>query len=85
MANNMSIQSKFNEGDSVWAFSAEEGKFYEGIVKEVQSWDKWNGFRYAISHRGEEIKEINSEERYLYSSKQEIIDNCFISEVNTNN
>ncbi len=81
MDNNMSIQTKFNESDAVWVYNSEDGKFYEGKIKEIQSWDKWNGFRYVISHRGAEEKEINAEEKFIYNTKNEILNDCFIEEV----
>lgn len=79
---NMSIQSTHDVGDKVWVFRNEDGKFYEGTVNEIQSWDKWNGFRYDIIHHGESEIRMNIEERFVFSSREEIINTRFIAEVN---
>ena len=80
----MSIQSKFEVGDKVWAFSADQVKFFEGTISEIQSWDKWNGFRYEIRHRNAEDPDmpiiINTEENNIFETKQEVIDEKFVSE-----
>lgn len=85
MANNsMTISSKFNKGLKVWAFRQEDGKFYEGTISDVQSWDKWGGFRYEIKHEGAETITLNAEERFIFLSKEEIIQDRFISETPVN-
>ena len=76
----MNIQSAYNVGDHVWVYRNEDGKYYEGTIQEVQSWDKWNGFRYEIKHQGESEIIINAEEKLIYNSREDIIDNCFVAE-----
>jgi hypothetical protein len=76
----MNIQSNFDQGDKVWVYRNEDGKYYEGTVREVQSWDKWNGFRYEIVHNGEEEISINAEEKFVFNSREEIINTRFVAE-----
>ena len=76
----MNIQSAYNEGDKVWVYRNEDGKYYEGTINEVQSWDKWNGFRYEIKHQGATELTINVEEKLIFSSREDIINNCFVAE-----
>lgn len=75
----MKITSKFNAGDNVWFFEQGLFKFFEGTVLEVQSWDKWNGFRYDVKHVNTEgvAQNYNVEENKLYTSKEEILTNLF--------
>ena len=76
---NMKLTSKFNAGDNIWFFESGRIKFFEGTIKEVQSWDKWSGFRYEITHitpEGESIN-FNIEEKNLYSSKNDVITTFF--------
>ena len=77
---NMNIQSTHDVGEKVWVYRNEDHKFYEGTIAEVQSWDKWNGFRYEITHHGENEIRMNVEEKLIYNSREEIINNCFIAE-----
>jgi len=76
---NMKITSKFNAGDSVWFFESGQIKFYEGTINEVQSWDKWSGFRYDVQHVNQEgvSTNYNVEENKLFASKNEILANLF--------
>lgn len=76
----MKIESKFDVNDKVWFFNDADSKFYEGTITDVSNWDKWSGFRYEVKHEG--VNPINNSvaENRLYASKQEIMDNAFISE-----
>lgn len=80
MENNMSIQSKFEVGDKVWALD-EFGTYYESTITEIISWDKWAGFRYEVRHNGVETKYFNVIETAILLSRQDIIDNKIIPEV----
>ena len=80
MGKTLTLQTKFNEGDSVWVFRGEDCKFYEGTIKEIQSWDKWSGFRYQIQHHGESDLDINAEEKFIFATKDEILANNFVAE-----
>ena len=77
--NDMKITSKYNVGDTVWFFESAQVKFFEGIISEVQSWDKWSGFRYNVKHVGQDGNEMdyNAEENKIFSSKNEILSNLF--------
>ena len=60
----MKITSKFDEGVSVWFLNhmsaADQAcKFFEGTVTAVQSWDKWSGFRYDVSHISPDGKQMS--------------------------
>lgn len=75
----MKITSKFNEGDTIWFFESGQVKFMEGVISSVNSWDKWSGFRYEIQHVNAEGNEMmyNAEEKYIFTSKNEILANLF--------
>jgi len=75
----MKLTSKFNANDSVWFFDHGQTKFFEGTINDVQYWDKWNGFRYDISHINPEgvQSNYNVEEDKIYASKNEIINTAF--------
>lgn len=79
MMTDMKLTSKFNAGDSVWFFEHGQVKFFEGIINDVQSWDKWSGFRYDIKHINQDgvSMNYNVEESKLYTSKNEILTNLF--------
>ena len=77
----MTIQSKYEINDKVWAFESGSGKYYKGTVTDITSWDKWAGFRYEINHNGIEPRTINCEENFIYVSKNEIDSTCFVDEV----
>ena len=77
--NDMKLTVKFNVGDNVWFFEQNQVKFFEGTINDVQSWDKWSGFRYDVQHispNGEQMS-FNIEEKNLYASKNEILTNLF--------
>jgi hypothetical protein len=76
---NMKITSKYNEGENVWFFEQGQVKFFEGTINEIQSWDKWSGFRYDVKHVNAEGQPMNYnvEESKLYTSKDEILANLF--------
>ena len=76
---NMKITSKYNGGENVWFFEQGQVKFFEGTINEVQSWDKWSGFRYDVKHVNAEGQAMNYnvEESKLYASKDEILDTLF--------
>lgn len=76
----MNIQSAFNVGDKVWVYRNEDHKYYEGTIQDVQSWDKWNGFRYEIKHQGATELIINVEEKLIFNSREEINSTCFVAE-----
>jgi len=75
----MKLTSKFNAGDTVWFFEQGQVKFFEGTINDVQSWDKWSGFRYDITHIGQDGNSMNYnvEENKLYTSKNEILTTLF--------
>lgn len=75
----MKIQSKYNGGELVWFFEQGQVKFFEGTISEVQSWDKWTGFRYEVKHVNKDGQEMtyNVEESKLYTSKEEILETLF--------
>ena len=76
---NMKLTSKFNAGDKVWFFESGQIKFFEGTIKEVQSWDKWSGFRYELNHINSngETMNFNIEEKNLYASKNDVMTKFF--------
>lgn len=76
----MTITSKYEVGDRVWVFETGMGKFYQGTVVAIQSWDQWGGFRYEVQHNGAESRTINAEEKFVYVNKQDIDTNVFIEE-----
>jgi len=76
----MNIQSTYDVDDKVWVFRNEDNKFYEGTIKEVQSWDKWNGFRYEVIHHSNPEIMINVEEAKIFNSREEIINTRFVAE-----
>ena len=76
----MNIQSTYDVNDRVWVFRNEDNKFYEGTIKEVQSWDKWNGFRYEVIHHSTPEIMINVEEAKIFNSREEIINTRFVAE-----
>lgn len=84
MENNMSIQSKFEVGDKVWAFSSDQVKFFEGTISEINSWDKWSGFRYEIRHKNAQDPNmpiiINTDENNIFATQQEVINEKFVAE-----
>ena len=75
----MKITSKFNAGDTVWFFEQGQVKFFEGTINDVQSWDKWSGFRYEIQHINQEGSPMtyNIQEDKIYTSKNEILNGLF--------
>lgn len=79
----MKLTSKYDEGKVVWFLHNVGGdqptKFYEGTVTSVQSWDKWSGFRYDITHIGPDgiAQSFNVEERNVYASKNEVLSTAF--------
>ena len=80
----MKITSKFDEGASVWFLNhmgaADEAcKFFEGTVTAVQSWDKWSGFRYDVSHISPEGNQMsyNVMEKDMYKTKNDVLANAF--------
>ena len=77
--NDMKITSKFNANDTVWFFEAGQVKFFEGLITDIQSWDKWGGFHYDIVHTDANgnTMNYNVEESRLYASKNEIITTLF--------
>lgn len=77
----MTLTSKYDIGDKVWAFESGIGKYYKGTVTNITSWDTWGGFHYEIQHNGEEQRTINAEEKFIYANKTEIDSNCFVDEI----
>lgn len=77
----MKLTSNYNVSDKIW-FLYQDGKFYEGSILDITSWDKWNSFRYDVHHHGanEDITH-NIEERNIYPSKNAILENCLVYEV----
>ena len=80
----MKITSKFDEGVSVWFLNhmgaADQAcKFFEGTVTAVQSWDKWSGFRYDVSHISPDGKQMsyNVMEKDMYKTKNDVLANAF--------
>jgi len=79
MMTDMKLTSKFNAGDLIWFFEQGQVKFFEGTINDVQSWDKWSGFRYDVQHIDQSGNSMNYniDESRLYNSKQEILENLF--------
>ena len=79
MDNDMKITSKFNEGDTVWFFESGQVKFMEGVVRSINSWDKWSAFHYEIEHIDQSGNSMmyGSEEKNLFASKNEVLTNIF--------
>ena len=82
MENEMKIQSKYNGGEKIWFFEPGQVKFFEGTITDVQSWDKWGGFRYEIKHVYADGHEMlhNIEEKNLYDSKEQILETLFVAD-----
>lgn len=75
----MKLTTKFNTGDNVWFFEQGKFKFFEGTITDIQSWDKWGGFRYELTHINSEGVEEKyyAEEKRLYVSQEEILTTLF--------
>ena len=78
----MTITTKFNVEDKVWFYAPEHGKFVEGTITDIQSWDKWNDFRYVIDHELADESKIafTIDEKNIYSTKNEILSTAFVED-----
>lgn len=77
----MTLTSKFDIGDKIWFFNADNAKFYEGTVDNIVFWNLGVGFSYNVSHNTKsETLFFTIEEPKMYASREEVLEQGFVYE-----
>ena len=74
----MTLKSKFNVGDRVWAYREGWQAFFEYKVVSIPEWFEGSGFNYLLRHEDNEetFEEITNEDS-IYQYREDVIDAAF--------
>jgi len=74
----MQLISKYEIGDKVWFYHNQ--KYYEGIITDIDNWNKINNFTYLVEHNSiNERFVLYIMENDIYLNKESIPENIFVS------